>query len=306
VAAPPTAMIVLSWNCRGLGNPQTVRDLRRMVKVKYPTVVFLMETKMRQGKMERIRCLLGFNNLFVVDSVGKSGGLALLWKEEADLEIQNFSRRHIHAIIKNSVGGQPWKFTAFYGHPDAKRRGEAWNLLKHLKNFQPQPWMCVGDFNEILMMSEKAGGGRRATGQMEAFKMTLTDCELDDLGATGPFYTWNNGREGDDFIQERLDRVVASPDWCEMFQGSKVVVEASLTSDHAPLFIAVTENQMPRKRNQQNIKYEANWGKNKECKGIIKQVWRRRFPDEDKWQNFNVKMQQCKEHLRKWQRTPLR
>jgi exonuclease III len=277
VAAPPTAMIVISWNCRGLGNPQTVRDLRRMVKVKFPTVVFLMETKMRQEKMERIRCMLGFNNLFVVDSVGKSGGLALFWKEEAGLEIQNYSRRHIHAIIKNGGGGQPWKFTAFYDHPEASRREEAWNLLKHLKNFQPHPWMCVGDFNEILMSSEKVGGSRRASGQMEAFKETLMDCELSYFGANGPFYTWNNGREGEDLIQERLDRVVASPDWREMFQGTKVVVEVTLNSDHVPLIVAVTENQLMKRRNYQNIKYEAHWGKNKESKGIIKQVWRRRF-----------------------------
>jgi hypothetical protein len=63
-----------------------------MVKVKRPIVVFLMETKLRQVKMERIRYSLGFNNLFVVDSVGKSGGLALLWNEDAGLEIQNYSR----------------------------------------------------------------------------------------------------------------------------------------------------------------------------------------------------------------------
>jgi hypothetical protein len=86
-----------------------------MVKAKCPTVIFLMETGMRQVKMEKIRCSLGFNNLFVVDYIGKSGGLALLWKEEAGLEIQNFSHRHIHAIVKNSVGvshGNSLHFTA--------------------------------------------------------------------------------------------------------------------------------------------------------------------------------------------------
>lgn len=57
-----------------------------------------------------------------MDCVGKSGGLALLWKEDVGLEIQNYSRRHIHAIVKNSIGGQSWKFIAFYGHPDASKR----------------------------------------------------------------------------------------------------------------------------------------------------------------------------------------
>jgi hypothetical protein len=71
-----------------------------MVKAKRPCLVFLMETKMKQRKMEKIRCLLGFQNLFAVDSIGRSGGLALLWKEEAGLEIQNYSYRHIQAAVK--------------------------------------------------------------------------------------------------------------------------------------------------------------------------------------------------------------
>jgi exonuclease III len=151
-------MIVISWNCRGLGNPRTVRDLRRMVKVKRPILVFLMETKLKQKKMEKIRCLLGFQNLFVVDSNGRSGGLALLWKEEAGLEIQNYSCRHIQAVVKNPGGEGSWKFTGFYGHPEASKRGEAWSLLKFLKEFSPQPWLCAGDFNEILEEAEKCGG----------------------------------------------------------------------------------------------------------------------------------------------------
>lgn len=85
-----------------------------------------------------------------------------------------------------------------------------------------------------------------------------------------------------------------------MFQGAKVVVEASLNSDHAPLIIALLDNQTLRRRTQ-NLKYKAHWGKNKECKGIIKQVWRRRFSQKDKWQNFNLKVQHCKGQLKRWQ-----
>jgi hypothetical protein len=80
--------------------------------------------------------------------------------------------------------------------------------------------MCAGDFNEILEESEKFGGCRKARGLMEAFKEALDVCNLSDLGASGLRYTWHNGQEGDSFIQERLDRVVASPDWCENFSRS--------------------------------------------------------------------------------------
>ena len=38
-------MSCLSWNCRGLGNPQTKAELADLVGKKDPTFVFLMETK---------------------------------------------------------------------------------------------------------------------------------------------------------------------------------------------------------------------------------------------------------------------
>jgi hypothetical protein len=50
--------------------------------------------------MEGIRVKLGYNGMFVVELVGRSGGLALLWRETQELEIQNFTRCHINAIVK--------------------------------------------------------------------------------------------------------------------------------------------------------------------------------------------------------------
>lgn len=50
-----------------------------------------------------------------MDSVGRSGGLALMWKEDCDLIIQNYSRRHTNAIVKSSAEGMEWKLTGFYG-----------------------------------------------------------------------------------------------------------------------------------------------------------------------------------------------
>jgi hypothetical protein len=70
-------------------------------------MVFLMETKLRKENMEAIRCKLGFSNLFMVDNVSRSGGLALLWGEEIFLNIQNFSHRHISGVVKNLSEGAP-------------------------------------------------------------------------------------------------------------------------------------------------------------------------------------------------------
>ncbi|XP_059451003.1 uncharacterized protein LOC132181787 [Corylus avellana] len=251
-------MSIMSWNCRGLGNPRTVRDLCRLVKVKKPEMVFLMETIMGKTKMERIRRRLGFPNMLVVDCVGKSGGLALLWTETIEVEVQNYSSRHINAKVntKPSVGW--WKFTGFYGHPEASKRKEAWGLIRHLATLDPKPWICVGDFNEILYLSEKWGGNGRSRSLMADFQSTLVDCELVDMGFRGPKYTWNNGREGKDFIQERLDRAVVNDRWSSLFPQAEIVVEGSSCSDHLPLFVVFHE-QWRRRRTERRFIHEASW-----------------------------------------------
>jgi hypothetical protein len=69
-------------------------------------------------------------------------------------------------------------------------RHEVWNLLRFLAAEESEPWMCVGNFNEIVDITEKCRDGGRASGLMNAFKNTLDFCGLLDLGAYGPKFTW--------------------------------------------------------------------------------------------------------------------
>jgi hypothetical protein len=50
------------------------------VKEKRPSLVFLMETKLQANCLETIKVRAGFESVFVVDCVGRSGGLALMWR----------------------------------------------------------------------------------------------------------------------------------------------------------------------------------------------------------------------------------
>jgi endonuclease/exonuclease/phosphatase family metal-dependent hydrolase len=232
-------MNLISWNCRGLGNHGAVRDLCQMEKEKRPTLLFLMETKSRHYKFEHISVKLGFDGLFVVDPVGQSGGLALLWKESGNVEILNFTRRHIHAVVTESEGGAKWSLTCFYGHLITARRFESWELLHHLKTFSPGAWMCIGDFNEIVEQDEKVGGALRRDGQMEQFQNVLEYCGLSDLGFKGSKFTWSNGHHDGSFMKEHLDRAVVNHAWCELFMRREILVLPTRTSDHSPLFVRI-------------------------------------------------------------------
>ena len=113
-------MTILCWNCKGLANPQTVRELCRKVNEKCPDLVFLMETKLCSKKMTSVKQKLGFKNILIVDSISKSSGLALLWKDKAGMEILSYSLRHINATIK-PPNMNKWTFTRFYGHLETHR-----------------------------------------------------------------------------------------------------------------------------------------------------------------------------------------
>ena len=78
-------MNCVSWNCRGLGNQQRVQEPSELMKAKSPNFVFLMETRKKNSYIERLRCRLKFDNLFIVPRRNRGGGLTLLWMDDLNL-----------------------------------------------------------------------------------------------------------------------------------------------------------------------------------------------------------------------------
>lgn len=109
-------MSLLAWNCRGLGNPSTVHVLVDLVHSKKPMVIFLMETFANQNRMQTLKNNVGFYGLFTVDSVGHSGGLALMWKEDSEVSVIGYSKNHINAQIRLNKNEALWRLTGYYGY----------------------------------------------------------------------------------------------------------------------------------------------------------------------------------------------
>ena len=186
--------------------------------------------------------------MLAVPSIRRNGGLALLWMEEVNLHIQTFTLHHIDALILNDPN-TPWRLTGFYGWPEEQRKHESWKLLRHLHSQHSVPWVCVGDFNEILTSEEKQGGLPKSLNLMQDFRASLLHCGLVDLGFQGNIFTWNNGRHGEEFVQERLDRACATDGWRELFPYYRVTNIQASYSDHVPILITTQNtNQHGRRK----------------------------------------------------------
>ena len=100
-------MSILAWNCRGLGTSPAVRTLTDEVKKKNPMLVFLVETKASTKRMKGFQNKLGFTQGIVVPSDGRSGGLALLWREGTDIRFKSCSHSHIDVVVHGVGNGGP-------------------------------------------------------------------------------------------------------------------------------------------------------------------------------------------------------
>ena len=233
----------LSWNCRGLGNPRTVNALKKLVQAEAPSLVFLVETKLPLKSMKRmsnIKHSLGLTQGLVVPSEGKSGGIALFWKPETNVHIQSFSRWHIDAVIDSGGCIGKWRLTGFYGNLDTGGRLESWARLSQLAIVNNIPWMCVGDFNEILSVTEKQGGLDRPSRQIENFRHCIDTCGLKDIGYVGSWFTWSMFRNDLGWIRERLDRVFDTTEWLNLFPNARLHHLASSASDHCALMLRIS------------------------------------------------------------------
>ena len=206
-------MNLLSWNCRGLGNSQTVHALRGLVNRNDPKFIFLMETKINTIRMDGVRRMVGFENGLSIPSEGRSGGLAMLWRQGYNVNISSYSKYHIDSVVTVTATGDTWRLTGFYGHPETSKKEATWRLLETLNTHADLPWICVGDFNEILERHEKTGRIPRSQTQMNRFHGVINQCYFREIKFEGPRFMWCNNRTDSGRVLARLDRGLSNMEW---------------------------------------------------------------------------------------------
>ena len=110
--------------------------------------------------------------MHIVSKQNTRGGLALFWKFEINLHIIDTSPSHIDVVINPGVD-DTWQFIGFYENPMTANREHSWEMLKHLNLKLELPWLCVGDFNEIVRNKEKMGVALRKERHMVEFRDAL-------------------------------------------------------------------------------------------------------------------------------------
>ncbi|KAL5772715.1 hypothetical protein ACOSP7_012328 [Xanthoceras sorbifolium] len=236
-------------------------------------VVFLSKTISDVFHIEVLRVKLGFVEKLVVERSSRSEGLCLFWKDTVDVSLLSFGKFHIDAQV-TSHQNKVWHLTGFYGNLNVAQQGLSWTLLQRLHGLSTMLWLCGEDFNEILHDSGKSRGCLRPPNLINNFRSGLDFCDLKDSGYSGPDFTWCNKTEGQDLIQERLDRCVCNLNWNNLFPFPSVKHLSYWRSNHRPVMLEVLDSPMlnnsPSAKRNRRFHFETCSAEAKDCKAVIK------------------------------------
>lgn len=290
-------MTTISWNCRRIGRPWNFQFLKDFVRHERPSFIFLCETLAKKDKLEWVRIQLGFEGLFVVEPDGRSGGLALLWKDSEQENLMGFSQYHIDVEV-NIEGMRRWRLTGVYGEPNRSQRRKTWDLLRHLARDSNLPWCVVGDLNNVIAQSDKNGGHPYPRWLIDGFNEAIQEARLIDMNIVGRQFTWEKGAGTDDYMEVRLDRALSSNSWLQEFPVAKLYnLEGSevTESDHCPILL------VPQKVDKINrscrFRFENAWLLDPMCKQIVKDGW-----EGEEGLSIQQKIKACSEKLWVWGR----
>ncbi|KAK8942463.1 hypothetical protein KSP39_PZI008699 [Platanthera zijinensis] len=262
---------ILFWNCRGASKLTSRARLHELVRSYHPIAVILLETRRQTFSRRDIDRLIGRSwNFDVIPSIGKSGGIVLLWLNDS-ITVSNVikNEQFLLASILSPIG-TVWQLGAVYASKYMHRRRTIWEELSKLD--KDIPTIIGGDFNCVLRTSERMGGTVNLSKGPLEFGNFITMNSLHEVPFTGNPFTWCNNKEPANRVLSRLDRALLNSAALLSFPGSIVHHLPRIASDHSPLLLEIDKLQFA---SAGRLKFEEAWLLAPNAHSIAKGAWLR-------------------------------
>ncbi|KAK8557554.1 hypothetical protein V6N12_009784 [Hibiscus sabdariffa] len=196
-----------------------------------------------------------------VDPVGKGEGLALWWSNTVSMLVLSSGKIFIDTMV-SIWGEEDWFITFIYSSPYADEKQTFWESLASLRSNSSDKWCVIGDSNMVTTPEEKLGGAPFDVFAAKWFYNFMDISCLLELPIKGGTFTWSNHRNEDETILEKLDRILISLEWSSSFPKAVGVLDATIASYHAPIFLLL---KGMNKKYKKYFKFEAKWILEDEC-----------------------------------------
>lgn len=246
------------------------RHTRNLVRKFKPSMVILVETHCSFANAESFWKGLGYEIAGLTEAQGHSGGIWVLVEIVRNFGVTVVEVFHQAITTSISRGNKSWTCTAIYASPVLAVRELLWSHLENTRSATVNPWMLLGDFNEILLPSEVRGGFFPQNRALK-FSDMMERCGLMDLGSTGGKFTWFRKVEGSRAVSKLLDRAIADYEWRTSFSEAFVENLLRQYSDHSPLLLRCKGEVAPKY--SRNFHFQAAWLNHSDYKSVVQLAW---------------------------------
>ncbi|XXG88202.1 hypothetical protein AAC387_Pa12g0446 [Persea americana] len=267
--------------------------LHHLITSHKPDLIFLAEPKTILNSSITINFhSLGFTSSF-------SNQTNSLWclfnpNQNFSFSLLDHSNQHITIEFADLHSSSLGLVTGVYGSTDYRIRRDLWD---HLSNFSNTslPRCVIGDFNSILLASEKHNIRPSSSPSVKEFNDMVLSSGLKDLGFRGNSFTWANNWQGQAYLAARLDRAFTNSPWLDRFVDPMITHLPRMSSDHSSLLLSHRIRSLPKNT---PFKFEEMWLSHNSFKSLVEQSWS--IPISGNPQFIAQKMKVLKGNLKVW------
>ncbi|CAA0840588.1 Unknown protein, partial [Striga hermonthica] len=206
-----------------------------------------------------------------VEPVGLKGGILLWW--DRSITILDIICRDFCIEVCFLYPGYNIRFWGVFVYlsTDKNIRKTQWQSLIRHRLMWGDCWFLGGDFNDLLFHSEKKRGKMREDCSFISFRNFVRLMGMQDGYYQGYPFTWANNRQGEGFVEERLDRIFFSPGWLLTFPLSNIRHIQMISSDH---YLLLLHTDPEIRKGKKRFTYDARWETNEGYKDVVAAVWK--------------------------------
>uniref|UniRef100_A0A803PSL1 DUF4283 domain-containing protein n=1 Tax=Cannabis sativa TaxID=3483 RepID=A0A803PSL1_CANSA len=200
-------------------------------------LVGLLETRVKAPKLGALYMRMFRNWCFTSNIAWAKGGrMIVAWNPGSyHVDIIFCSSQLVHLRVTTIDKRNCFYVSFVYGFNHEEGRNVLWKDLIELK--RQEPWIVLGDFNDILEKGERIG--KREHYSHSKFKDCVGECQLEDVKQSGSFFTWNNKQQGEERVYSKIDRIMANQRWLETYENAEALFLNEGLFDHTPAILTL-------------------------------------------------------------------
>jgi hypothetical protein len=264
---------VCSFNVRGLGSRVKRKKIADLVRTEKLDFLALQETKMEVISDSLVHNLWGNSDCCwaFVPSVGSSGGILSIWRKQYSVLLFSFfGEGFLGVCLDWGVIPQRIFLINIYSKCDLSAKRVLWSDILSLKrNHVGGEWCILGDFNSVRSIQERRGVNlplATPSTELVEFNGFLEELELVDLPLLGRRFTWVHSN---DISMSRIDRILVSDAWLDLWPNLSLWVLDRDISDHCPLLRRNSSDTSGPKP----FRFCNHWLNHTGFENVVKEAW---------------------------------